>query len=345
MENNAPTNHTYYKKSFTPFHAKNFNKAILRESNLLRSSLPAGIYVRGFEDRIDLYSVMMKGPKGTPYEDALFFFDVQLSSDYPRTAPKVNFIHYAGQARHRLNPNLYIEGKVCLSILGTWHGNGCENWDPNNSNLFQVLVSIQGLVLVSEPYYNEPGWERNRGTAHGTAESRKYNHSVMIEVLKSVIGQAQNPPDIFEQNTREHFLESSQQFVRRLESWFDITIDRSKGNLHEDVTNIQYGTRTANDKKSMFSGFFSEGLFGSDNSIESTDQMVSTITNKDATEESKKNVKINTVLGSTVDFPPPEFPLLPVSKEFQSHVTTLIKQYENAVHKLVSGDLKTQRGS
>ena len=31
-------------------------------------SLPDGIYVRAFEDRMDLYSVMIKGPQNTPYE-------------------------------------------------------------------------------------------------------------------------------------------------------------------------------------------------------------------------------------------------------------------------------------
>ena len=32
----------------------------------------------------DLYSVMIKGPERTPYEDGLFFFDFQLSEDYPK---------------------------------------------------------------------------------------------------------------------------------------------------------------------------------------------------------------------------------------------------------------------
>ena len=46
---------------------------------------------------------------------------------------------------------------------GTWAGEAGEfgeRWDPKHSNLVQVLVSIQGLVLVDEPYYNEPGFEK-----------------------------------------------------------------------------------------------------------------------------------------------------------------------------------------
>jgi hypothetical protein len=43
--------------------------------------------------------------------------------------------------------------QVCLSLLGTWAGPG---WDPKRSTLLQVLVSIQSLILVSDPYFNEP---------------------------------------------------------------------------------------------------------------------------------------------------------------------------------------------
>lgn len=48
--------------------------------------------------------------------------------------------------------NLYEEGKVCLSILGTWSGDKSETWNASRSSLLQALVSIQGLVLVKEPY-------------------------------------------------------------------------------------------------------------------------------------------------------------------------------------------------
>ena len=47
--------------------------------------------------------------------------------------------------------NLYEEGKVCLSILGTWAGDKSESWSASRSSLLQALVSIQGLVLVKEP--------------------------------------------------------------------------------------------------------------------------------------------------------------------------------------------------
>lgn len=59
-----------------------------------------------------------------------------------------------GGGRVRFNPNLYNNGRVCLSLLNTWNRPG---WDANTSTLLQLLVSIQGLVLVKDPYFNEVG--------------------------------------------------------------------------------------------------------------------------------------------------------------------------------------------
>ena len=39
----------------------------------------------------------------------------------------------------RFNPNLYADGKVCLSLLGTWHGgDASQKWQPGKSSLYQV---------------------------------------------------------------------------------------------------------------------------------------------------------------------------------------------------------------
>lgn len=92
--------------------------------------------------------------------DGLFAFDIQLGHDYPVSPPMCHYISYCTD---RLNPNLYEDGKVCVSLLGTWSGRGSEVWCSNNSTLLQVIVSIQGLILVEEPYFNEAGYEKQRG--------------------------------------------------------------------------------------------------------------------------------------------------------------------------------------
>jgi hypothetical protein len=41
------------------------------------------------------------------------------------------------------------DGKVCLSLLGTWHGgDAASKWSPASSSLFQILLSIQGMIFV-----------------------------------------------------------------------------------------------------------------------------------------------------------------------------------------------------
>lgn len=157
---NVPSTHKYHLTVFHPTNAHSFFKAVQREHKLLRNSLPSGVWVRSFEDRLDLLSVLIEGPKNTPYEDGLFAFDIQLGHDYPITPPSCHYISYCSD---RLNPNLYEDGKVCVSLLGTWSGRGSEVWCPNSSTLLQVIVSIQGLILVDEPYYNEAGYEKQRG--------------------------------------------------------------------------------------------------------------------------------------------------------------------------------------
>ena len=48
-----------------------------------------------------------------------------------------------------------FSGKVCLSLLGTWAGSASENWNPVTSTFLQVIISIQSLIFVAEPYFNE----------------------------------------------------------------------------------------------------------------------------------------------------------------------------------------------
>lgn len=84
---------------------------------------------------------MIRGPEKTPYAGGLFMFDLKIPTGYPLNPP---LCHYYSFCNDRLNPNLYEDGKVCLSLLGTWHGEGSEVWVPFKSNLLQILVSIQG---------------------------------------------------------------------------------------------------------------------------------------------------------------------------------------------------------
>ena len=61
--------------------------------------------------------VLITGPFETPYEGGLFYFIVRFGPTYPLTPPRVKLMT-TDDGQVRFNPNLYSNGKVCLSILG-----------------------------------------------------------------------------------------------------------------------------------------------------------------------------------------------------------------------------------
>ncbi|XP_074870685.1 (E3-independent) E2 ubiquitin-conjugating enzyme [Carettochelys insculpta] len=213
----APDTHAFKKMEFQPPEAKKFFSTVRKEMALLATSLPDGIMVKTFEDRMDLFSALIKGPTRTPYEDGLFLFDIQLPNIYPAVPP---LFRYLSQCSGRLNPNLYDNGKVCVSLLGTWIGKGTERW-TSKSSLLQVLISIQGLILVNEPYYNEAGFDSDRGLQEGYENSRCYNEMALIRVVQSMMQMLRKPVEVFEHEIREHFRWNGWRLVYRIESWLE----------------------------------------------------------------------------------------------------------------------------
>ena len=68
------------------------------------------------------------------------------------------------------------EGKVCLSLLGTWHSqNDTKSWNPKQSTLLQLFLSIQSLVLTARPYYNEAGFTTHMGLDEASVGERLYS--------------------------------------------------------------------------------------------------------------------------------------------------------------------------
>ncbi len=205
--------HRFKAPASPPDNLVAWSKAVRREWRTLASSLPANVWVRVFEARTDLMRAAMLGPEGTPYHDNVFVFDFSLGPRYPDEPPSASY-HSRGE---RVNPNLYENGKVCLSLLATWAGKGTEVWDPRVSNMLQVLVSIQGLVLVDDPYYNEAGYEKQSGTEEGKRNGDQYNEQAFLASVRSMIATLRDPPMHFEQLIRAHFKKRS---VKILEACF-----------------------------------------------------------------------------------------------------------------------------
>eukprot|EP00891_Asterochloris_glomerata_P002281 jgi/Astpho2/2281/e_gw1.00040.239.1_t len=150
----------------------------------------------------------MFGPSGTPYSLGCFVFDIWLADTYPSGPPLVQFLTTGG-GKARFNPNLTLsclqaENSAvlpCCSLLGTWSGPG---WDPVESTLLQVLVSILSMVFVEEPYFNEPGYESSRNSEHGKRAAEAYDQQIRLYTMQHAILPAlQKPSKLLEDAIRQ----------------------------------------------------------------------------------------------------------------------------------------------
>ena len=111
-----------------------------------------GIFIEFDEKDMFRAKAMIIGPKDTIYENAYLFFTIEFPKKYPFEPPVVT---YKPQNTVRIHPNIYVNGKVCLSILGTWSG---PSW-TSAMDIINVLITIQSL-LDDNPLCNEPGYEK-----------------------------------------------------------------------------------------------------------------------------------------------------------------------------------------
>ena len=94
----------------------------------------------------------------------------------------------------------------------------------------QVLISIQSLILVPEPYYNEPGYDKNYGTSSGncnhttqsliyatsgTRESNQYNEQVFRNNMRhAILEQLKSPPEGFSNVVKSHFFYKRESLIK-----------------------------------------------------------------------------------------------------------------------------------
>lgn len=194
----------------------------------LKSSLPvqygACVLARICKGQVNKHRYMITGPVDTPYEHGCLIFDAYMSPSYPMKPPDFKFLNTGG---NRYNPNLYDTGKVCLSILNTYIGpipHKSELWIAKESTLYQVVMSILGQILVEEPYFNEPGYERSKGSANGNSASERYNLNIRLYVMKSSMRDLLVNPDSypeFKDAIRTHFKYKKADILKTLDKWMD----------------------------------------------------------------------------------------------------------------------------
>lgn len=206
----------------TSFIAKDTVKRLIKDvKQLIQSPLcEQGIYYKHDESNMLKGYAMIIGPTSTPYFGGYYFFEFNYPPDYPYTPPKVTYHTNANNIR--FNPNLYCNGKVCVSLLNTWKG---DQW-TSCQTISTVLLTL--CTLFTEiPLLNEPGVTIDHPDVHNYTEIINYcNIDIAIcDIICKKIGVYQPFFDLFYPQVKELFYKN-----------YDILIDFIKNKLSEPVT-------------------------------------------------------------------------------------------------------------
>ena len=153
------------------------------------------IYYKHDEENIMKGYALIIGQKDTPYGYGYYFFEFNYPCNYPFSPPEVKYLTNDGTMR--FNPNLYTNGKVCLSILNTWAG---ESWTACQT-IYSLLLTISS-ILCENPLLNEPGIK------DGHDDIKKYNYLVTYKNVEFAICKIINVVCFGEENNlnKEHIL-------------------------------------------------------------------------------------------------------------------------------------------
>ena len=184
------------------------NKRIIADIGELNKPIYAesGIFYSENEKNIKEGYACIFGPVGTPYEDCPMLYSFLISDGFPFDPPKVLFKTY--DSITRFHPNMYVDGKVCLSILHTWEG---PKW-ASTLRLSSVLLTLQSLMdtdpILHEPGYQNPSKEMKEG----------YNKFIEYSCIQYILERAEQSlqPDAFKP-FQEIFNERLPKILERLE--------------------------------------------------------------------------------------------------------------------------------
>lgn len=178
--------------------------------NPLHSS---GIYIQHNENDITKATALLFGPEKTPYDFGYYLFKFDFPGNYPFEPPAVKFMTQDPQGHTRFHPNLYTQGKVCLSIINTWQG---PSW-TSVQTFSSVLLSVKSIMDES-PLANEPGFEHAEATKHTNFNGCIEYENVRVAILynlKNISAQFEHFRPVMEKHYVDNF-QKIKEHVKRL---------------------------------------------------------------------------------------------------------------------------------
>ena len=183
--------------------------------DLMRNPLAdQGIYYSHDERNMLKGYALIIGPSDTPYMDGFYLFEVVIPYNYPFAPPKLKFMTQGDNIRFK--PNLYRNGKVCLSILNTWKG---EQW-TSCQTLRTVLLTLI-TILNKNPILNEPGITKQHQdfkSYHEIIEFKNYEIAI-----NGMVNQTKLPHAFFDFHPimKKYFLENYKNIINRINKKID----------------------------------------------------------------------------------------------------------------------------
>jgi ubiquitin-conjugating enzyme E2 Z len=163
---------------------KTLQRIISDISDIIKNPLhDHGIYYEHDEENMLMgYVLIIPQMSDSPYKHGNYLFTIEYPTNYPYSPPKMTYL--TNNQKTRFHPNLYRNGKVCLSLLNTWKG---EQWTACNT-LSSILLNITTL-FTDKPFLHEPGINEQHESFNDYTKIIKYQNinTAIYEVLTSTI--------------------------------------------------------------------------------------------------------------------------------------------------------------
>lgn len=169
-------------------------------------------YIHDDTDMLKGYALII-GPEDTPYFGGNYFFEFQFPTDYPFSPPKV--IYKTNDGVVRFNPNLYVNGKVCISVLNTWRG---EQW-TSCQNISTILLTLCTL-LCNNPLLNEPGITKTHADYNTYTQIIEFTNMevAVCDMVNKKMGIYPEGFEIFYQYVKENFKKNNTKIMSFLKN-------------------------------------------------------------------------------------------------------------------------------
>jgi len=200
---------------------------------IMENTETSGIHYWADENDISKGKALIFGPEDTPYAHGAYFFDLQFNN-FPFEPPKVAFKSYYNGIR--LHPNLYVDGKVCLSLLGTFSG---PSWTATHT-IFSIFLAISS-ILTKQAIQNEPNHEKEIDDIY----DQIIEYAAIDGLICDSVVSCPNGFDMFKPVLIQRFKHNYSQLIERVDALIALhgpeNIHLQSPNLFKSSLTVNYG--------------------------------------------------------------------------------------------------------